>query len=190
MEAPVIVQFASTSKIEGNTLTGVAHVFGEMADVGGHYEAFSTEAFNEALKTSDPRAFLEHDRSKLLGRASSGTLRVAIEKVDGKQVLAYSIDLPNTSYANDLRELVARGDLNESSFGFIPGEATWSKADDGRRVRTHTSARELVDVSPVAMPAFGGTSVQVHSRSYAESLGSQLVRARNRARLTGETDDH
>lgn len=187
MNELLTVQFAAETRVEGNTLTGVAHAFGEFADVGGHYESFAATAFDNAMKTSDARAFLEHDRSKLLGRQSSGTLRLSIEKVGGKQVLAYSIDLPNTSYANDLRELVQRGDLNESSFGFIPGEFAWSTAPDGRRLRTHTSALELVDVSPVALPAFSGTSVQLHSRGYAESVRSQLVRARARVHLTGVT---
>lgn len=182
---PVVVQFAASSAIEGNTLSGVAHAIGAMTEVGGHYETFSAEAFNDALRSSDPRAFMEHDRTKLLGRMSSGTLRVGIEQRDGKPVLAYSVDLPNTSYANDLRELVARGDMSEASFGFIPGEFRWSKAPDGLQVRSHTRIRELVDISPVAMPAFSGTSVSLRSRGYAESIGSQLVRARARV-LTGE----
>ena len=182
---PTVVQFSAETTIEGNTLKGVAHAFGELADVGGHYETFAEGAFDAALKYSDPRAFLEHDRSKLLGRLSNGTLNLSVEKVGGKSVLAYSIDLPDTSYARDLKALVERGDLRESSFGFIPGEFSWSKAPDGARVRTHTSARELVDVSPVAMPAFGGTSVQLHSRQFGESVRSQLVRARARVH-TGE----
>lgn len=186
MNGLTVVQFSATTAIEGNTLTGVAHAIGAMADVGGHYETFSAGAFMDALKTSDPRAFLEHDRSKLLGRYSSGTLRVGIEQRAGQEVLAYAIDLPNTSYANDLRELVARGDLNEASFGFIPGEFSWGRAPDGLQVRSHTRVRELVDISPVAMPAFSGTSVSLRSRGFAESIGSQLARARARV-LMGET---
>jgi len=183
---PLVLTFASTAAIEGNRLNGIAHVFGQRADMGSHFEEMGVDAFAEALKTSDPRAFMEHDRSKLLGRASAGTLRVGTETVDGKQVLAYSIDLPNTTYANDLRELVTRGDLSESSFGFLPGEFAWSKTPDGLRVRTHTKVKELIDVSPVAMPAFEGTSLQLHSRAFdGESIGSQLVRAR--ARVMGVT---
>lgn len=183
---PLLVQFAAEAALEGDTLSGVAHAFGGLALTGDHYESFSPQAFNAAMKTSDTRAFIEHDRAKLLGRVSSGTLRVSIEQRDGKPVLAYSIDLPNTSYANDLRELVARGDLNESSFGVIPGEFKWSTAPDGKQVRTHTKVAELIDVSPVTLPAFTGTSVQLHSQGYeAESIGSQLVRARARVLFGG-----
>lgn len=182
MSDVVVVQFAASASIEGNTLNGIAHAVGEMALTGSHYETFSKGAFNDALMVSDPRAFVEHDRTKLLGRFSTGTLRLSVEEQGGRQVLRYSIDLPNTSYANDLRELVLRGDLNESSFGFVPDKFTWTRAADGLQVRTHTRVRELVDVSPVAMPAFAGTNVELHSKHFGESRNSQLVRARARAR--------
>jgi uncharacterized protein len=181
MDSPLVVTFSATARLEGNTLLGVAHLFGERADLGTHYEEIAVGGFDEAMRSSDPRAFVEHDRSKLLGRVSSKTLTVAIEQVAGRPALTYAIDLPDTTYARDLKALVERGDLRESSFGFIPGESAWSKAANGLRVRTHTRVKELIDVSPVAMPAFSGTSAQLHSRSFAaESLGSQLVRARAR----------
>ena len=46
---------------------------------------------------------------------------------------------------------------------------------------TYTNVESLVDISPVAVPAFGKTSIALHSLEAGESLASQLVRARHRA---------
>lgn len=172
--------------LNGNTLTGKAHVFGNTAVVmGGRYERFEPQAFNAVLNdpNTDVRAFFNHDQSMLLGRQSSGTLRLEVEP-DG---LAFSVDLPETTYANDLRELVKRGDLDGASFAFIPGEVKFGRAPDGKEVRTHTSVKSLIDISPVPLPAFSGTSVQLRSQdiSSEESVRSQTARARARV-LRGE----
>jgi HK97 family phage prohead protease len=174
------VEFRSEPTLEGNKLSGIAHAFGQVAKVGTHYEAFAPGAFDAALAESDVRATMGHDLGKLLGRQGAGTLEVR-STAEG---LAYSIDLPDTTYANDLRELVRRGDVTEMSFAFEPGRYAWSRSADGRQVRTHTSVARLQDVSPVAIPAFGGTSIQLRSAQFGESLRSQLARARARVRLT------
>lgn len=172
----MIITCASEPSISGNTMTGTAHAFGSMALMGGRYETLLVGAFDKALQTSDARAFLQHDPTMLLGRQSSNTLRLLATQLG----LDYALDLPNTSYANDLRELVARGDLNEMSFAFIPGQVKWAKASDGLQIRAHVSVAELVDISPVSIPAFGGTSIQMRSKSYFyESLKAQLIRLRS-----------
>jgi hypothetical protein len=172
-----ILQFSADQALNGNTLSGYAHVFGARAKVGGQYEEMRKGSFDDALARSDVRAFYQHDRNLLLGRQSSGTLRVFADS----KGLGYEIDLPNTTYANDLRELIARGDLNEMSFGFIPKVVSWSKAKDGLAIRSHESVGELVDISPVTIPAFSGTSITMRGQSdLDQSLASQLVRVRNR----------
>lgn len=173
-----IVQFSADQALTGNVLSGYAHIFGQRALVNRQYEEMRQGSFDKALKNSDVRAFYQHDRNMLLGRQSSGTLRVSADS----KGLQYEVDLPNTTYANDLRELVARGDLNEMSFGFIPKVVSWSKATDGLLVRSHESVGELVDISPVSIPAFSGTSISMRDRNYdSDSLASQLVRARHRS---------
>lgn len=166
------------AKIEGNRLTGLAHAFGKRALIGKRYEEMAPGAFDKALNspTADVRAFFNHNPNMLLGRQGAGTVQV--ESTD--EGLAFGIDLPDTSYANDLRELVKRGDVSEMSFAFIPGEVRLSRAPDGLQVRTHTSVKELIDISPVPLPAFTGTSLQLRSNPDVESVGSQLVRARAR----------
>jgi HK97 family phage prohead protease len=174
--------FASTGSMSGNTLEGVAHTYGERTMVNGRPVEFAPGAFDAALKKSDVRAFVNHDTTLLLGRQKNGTVRLSSEK-DG---LHYAIDLPDTTYAHDLRSLVERGDLSEMSFGIFPGKSEVRKASDGRGtpVLVHTEVSELFDISPVSLPAFGGTSIALHSAGRTD-LATQLVRARHRV-LQGE----
>jgi HK97 family phage prohead protease len=177
--------FASSASIEGNTLSGVAHVFGQRAKVGNRYIEFARGAFDQALQDSDVRAFYNHNHDMLLGRQSAGTLQLSAEG-DG---LHYAIDLPDTSYVADMKVLVDRKDLTEMSFGIMPGKFTFSKASDGKQIQTHLEVASLFDISPVALPAFGGTTVQLHSLNPSEvDARTQLIKARQRA-LTKESHD-
>lgn len=172
------VTFAATAAVEGNTLSGIAHAYGQRTLVNGRWVEFAKGSFDEALRRADVRAFVNHNTDMLLGRQSNGTVRLASE-ADG---LHYAIDLPDTSYARDLKTMVDRGDLNEMSFGIFPGAAKRGTASDGKTVITHVAVKEIFDVSPVSLPAFAGTSVELHSASaQGESVRSQTARARARA---------
>lgn len=175
MNNRIVCEFASETSITGNTVSGYAHVFGQKAFVKGQYESFSVGAFDEALKTSDARAFLEHQRHLILGRQSSGTLKVYSDSTG----LGYELELGKQSYAQDLMESLDRGDIKEMSFGFIPNKFDTGKAKDGLAIRNHTQARELVDISPVALPAFAGTSISLRDGfEEEENARSQLIKAR------------
>ena len=103
--------------VTGNTLTGHAAVFGQTAQIRGGYEQIAAGAFDEALgRGDDVVALRDHDPSLLLGRTSSGTLRLAVDD-DG---LAFEVDLPDTVNGRDVRELVGRGDLAGASSGSFP----------------------------------------------------------------------
>jgi Escherichia/Staphylococcus phage prohead protease len=175
---PQQMTFTATNSLKGNTLDGTAHAFGQRAQVAGHYIEFAPGAFDAALARSDARAFMNHNTDLLLGRESSGTLRLSANA----EGLHYSIDLPATSYAEDLKVVVGRKDLTETSFGIYPGKYTVSKAADGLPLWTYSSVEELFDVSPVSLPAFSGTSAQLHAQGETESTASQAVKARHRVR--------
>jgi HK97 family phage prohead protease len=169
------------AEVTGNTLAGHAAVFGQMAQIRGGYEAIGAGAFDEVLaRADDVVALRDHNPGFLLGRTSSGTLRLG---VDGTG-LAFEVDLPDTAYARDVRELVARGDLRGASFGFLPGTDTFGHAPDGKQLRTHTSVARLLDVSVVALPAYDGTDVLLRHLCFdqAPTRRDQLLRARHRAR--------
>ena len=168
------------SSIEGDTLHGHAAVFNQVAKVPGGYEQLARTAFDQVIdrSDSDPVALINHDPAMLLGRQSAGTLRV---KVDDEG-LGFEVDLPDTSYANDLRKLVARGDMTGASFGFIPGDdGTWTRAADGSQLHTINTITYLRDVSPVTFPAYAGAGVALRTYDFGQPSGrSQLILARAR----------
>lgn len=171
-----------SAEVSGNTLAGHAAVFGQLAEIRGGWEAVAPGAFDDVLRRGDDVVALrDHDPALLLGRTSSGTLRLSTDG-DG---LAFEVDLPDTGYARDVRELVGRGDLAGASFGFLPGRDELGHAPDGRQLRTHTSVKRLLDVSVVALPAYDGTDVRL--RSYqppALDNRTRLILARHRARTS------
>ena len=104
-----------------NVIRGYAAVYNSDSEwMGGFYEQIEMGAFDDVMD-NDVRAYLNHDENLLLGRVSSGTLRIGTDK----RGLFYEVDLPNTTYANDLVELMKRGDINQSSFAFLIGEDRW-----------------------------------------------------------------
>lgn len=170
------------AEVEGNVLTGYASVFGQTAKVGSHYEQIERRAFDAALKDSDPRFLVNHDPTLLLGRRSAGTLRVRADD----HGLAFEVDLPDTQAGRDVRELMRRGDLDGGSFGFVPGEDTWTRAPDGLQLRTHTSVRSLLDLSVVTYPAYEGAEVALRSLIITPpSTRTRLIRARHAALTSG-----
>lgn len=176
--------FELRTKVEGRTIRGHAAVFGQVARVPGGYERLAPTAFDAVLarEDTDVRALFNHDPALLLGRQSAGTLRLDVDE----RGLAMEIDVPETSYGDDLLTLVRRGDLTGASFGFVPGEDAWSKAPDGLKLRDHTSLAELRDVSPVAFPAYDGTEVALRSVTFDHRrLNPRAAVIRSRARARG-----
>ena len=133
----------------GNVIRGYAAVYNSDSEwMGGFYEQIENGAFDDVLE-NDVRAYFNHDENLLLGRVSSGTLRIGTDK----RGLFYEVDLPNTSYANDLVELMKRGDVNQGSFAFLIGQDRWEQRD-GKTYRIIEKVSRLLDVSPVAQPAY------------------------------------
>lgn len=126
-------------------------------DLGGFREIITPGAFRSALQSSDVRALINHDSTLILGRAKSGTLTLQ----EDEKGLRASVKMPNTSYANDLKESIERGDIDQGSFGFTLEERgqKWDKDEEGRVVRTISEVKELLDVSLVTYPAYPDTSV-------------------------------
>lgn len=171
-----------------NRLEGHAAVFNQMADVGSHYEEVARTAFDKVMKMADddPRALINHDPSAILGRKRAGTLRYSVDS----EGLPFEVDLPDTTYANDLRLSMERGDIDACSFAFLPDLSSWHKAPDGRPLERQDSIRRLLDLSVVTYPAYGGTSAALRHMEFnqsPESVRSQLARARHRAHAKGYT---
>lgn len=157
------------SEIKGNTFEGYAAVFGQVSDKTGEdwREQFAEGSFDDVIAERLTAALWNHNPDHLLGRQSSGTLRLSADSGG----LSYALDIPNTSVGRDLRELHERGDVTGASVGFIPGEDSWGFTAQGDRLRTHTQVSYLRDISPVSFAAYDGTSVDM--RADARMRGPQ-----------------
>jgi HK97 family phage prohead protease len=139
---------------------GYAARFGVLSrDLGGWREKIQRGAFADALKRSDMDvvALFNHDQNQVLGRTSSGTLTVR----EDSRGLFYRVTLPDTGFARDLVESMARGDIHQSSFAFTvpPDGSEWKfDVEDKERgtydLRIVKRVAEIFDVSPVTTPAY------------------------------------
>ena len=142
----------------GDVVRGYAAVYDSDSEFMGYYEQIEKGAFDDVMN-DDVRAYYNHDENYLLGRVSSGTLRIGTDK----RGLFYEVDLPNTTYANDLVELMKRGDINQSSFAFLIGEDRWEERD-GKTYRIIEKVSRLIDCSPVSQPAYPSATSELKQR--------------------------
>jgi HK97 family phage major capsid protein/HK97 family phage prohead protease len=160
-----------TSKLEqeGGKLVGYAAVYAPALseDLGGFREKISPGAFDKSLESNaDIRALWDHNTSQPLARTTNNSLKVSSDK----RGLRVEIELPEgVSYADDLRQLVRSGVVNQMSFGFLvpPGGDTWDKDEDGNALRTLNSI-DLHEVSVVSIPAYPDTTVALRGLRHVE----------------------
>lgn len=153
------------------TIRGHAAVFNELShDLGGFREMIAPGAFAEVLKDAqDVRCLINHDLNLVLGRSSSQTLEL---REDAVGLRVWCKAPRGVSYAQDLRVLMQRGDVNEMSFGFSVGEDDWKRTADGQVIREIRSVKELFDVSVVTIPAYPQTDADMRSLyDVAERMG-------------------
>lgn len=150
---PTELRFDDQGRVEG-----YAAVFEAWSvDLGGFRERIRPGAFRETIVTDDIRALFNHDVNYVLGRNRAGTLELA----EDSQGLQFRVHPPATTWANDLRVTIERGDVNQASFGFDTVKDDWQLAE-GLRKRELIAVR-LYDVSPVTFPAYPQTAVNVRS---------------------------
>ncbi len=128
-------------------------------DLGGFREKIKKGAFDEALEKSDVRALKNHDPNLILGRTTSGTLKLSTNSVG----LITEIDPPDTTTGRDIVEEIRRKDITGMSFSFVTAEDDWKYLEDGSVERTIIKVDELYDISTVTFPAYPDTSVAVRS---------------------------
>jgi uncharacterized protein len=158
------------------TLIGTAAVFNTETVIGssqfGFREQIAVGAFDGALqRPDDVRALFNHDPNIVLGRTTSGTLRLTTTDAG----LRYEVDLPETAAAKDVMTLVRRGDVTGSSFGFKVTDDEWDESGvtDGNLPLRTIKTVELWDISAVTYPAYQEASVS--ARAKAEALSGREV---------------
>lgn len=131
---------------------------------GEYIERFAPNAFCDSLKSGkDIRALFEHDHTKLLGRTSSGTLKLEEDSTG----LRFELIPPDTQLGRDLLVSVERGDISGMSFGFRTLKNEWDFSVEPN-LRTVQQA-ELVEVTVTSIPAYPDSSLELLKRSKAEA---------------------
>lgn len=166
---------------------------GESPKVGGYalvFDSASYELWPGVTETIDPhaldglldknpdvRALFNHDPSLILGRTTAGTLRLSVDA----RGLDYEFDPPNTQAGRDLLVSMQRGDITQSSFGFMVGRDQWTDNPDGTITRRILEISDLLDVSPVTFPAYSAATSGI--RSLPASMPAEM-----RSRISKRSD--
>ena len=165
-------QAAAKTEIRANKdgswkLVGYASVFDSASqDLGGFTEVIQRGAFRRVLTRDDldVRCLFNHDPNLVLAR-TPGTLTLR----EDPKGLVYEANVAPTTAGNDLRVLLERGDVTQSSFAFKVGAQEWRDLPDGTLLRTITEFDDLLDVSPVTYPAFTDTTAGARGASPKDS---------------------
>jgi HK97 family phage prohead protease len=147
-----------TSENEGKRIIeAVIPYNSKSVDMGGFKEIITETAFRKTLNDNqNVYAYYNHDDSKVLGSTQSGTLELRSEK-DG---LYCKILLGSTSFANDLWDVILRGDCKTLSFGFVPFDV------ENRGNLRYLKSVQLVEISLcVSRPAYEETTSIAYTRN-------------------------
>jgi uncharacterized protein len=183
-----VLETSVAVRAEGDALrvSGYAAMYNRETVIMGLWrEQVAPGAFRSALEGKDDvRALFNHDPNVLLGRTKSGTLTLS----EDERGLRYDVELPNTRAAQDVHEMIRRGDVDGSSFGFRIDDEEWddSPTKKGKLPLVTIRKVELFDVSPVTFPAYPQTSVT--ARSKGEAMQGQIAAFQKRMAETSLRD--
>ncbi|NTF55546.1 HK97 family phage prohead protease [Agrobacterium rhizogenes] len=174
---------SSFSEVTGRTLSGYVVLWGIEANIGGQFtEVFERGAFADSLANRtglrEVLILTDHDPEALLGRVGiNATL------VDDSRGLKVTVELPDTSVANDVRELASKGLLGGWSIGFAvpPGGDTF----DGNNKRTIRKAIAIEASAIRSHAAYEQTKDTVSIRSLHANAERDMRRALYLAVLGG-----
>jgi Escherichia/Staphylococcus phage prohead protease len=129
-------------------------------DLGGFRERIAADA---DIQYSDVVAKFNHDSNFVIGRLSSGTLKLTR---DEKGVLMEAMP-PSTTWANDLLVSMRRGDIKHQSFEFRIADRKSGQIWEEREGVLYRTLTKIIisDVSVVTNPAYQSTNAQVRSMS-------------------------
>ena len=153
----------SVREEEGRRIIEGLIPYNQRSEWMGFYEYITPTAFNKTLADgADVRAFMNHDTNKLLGRVKNNSLRLRSDEFG----LHIECDLPQTSYAEDVYNLIRGGYNTGLSFGFSTIQDRWEqKEEDGVMVPVcYLLEVRLYEVSfCVSFPAYEGTSSEARN---------------------------
>jgi HK97 family phage prohead protease len=157
---------------DGKTLIGYAAVYNRRSLLLNNFvEIIQEGAFDDILNGEhDVIARFNHDPNIVLGRSSSGTLKLYSDS----KGLRYEVQLPETRA--DIAELIRRGDVRGSSFAFSVkrDDQKWDRSVTPQ-IRSIQKFSGLFDVGPVVTPAYPDTTVAM--RSLQEAIEADIKRS-------------
>jgi HK97 family phage prohead protease len=161
------------------TLAGYAVVWDSDTTIGDYFvERIAKGAFSKALR-GDVLALVNHDWGRVIGRTTSGTLRLT----EDERGLKVEVDVPNTTDGNDVWELIERKDIDGMSFGFRATKQEWD--DTGDLPKRTVLEAELYEVTVTPIPAYPDTSIGKRdleaARAEAEKVISDEARKKDNA---------
>jgi len=114
-----------------------------------------------SLSQLDVRILFAHSESQsyVLGRVSAGTAKIW----DSPEGIRGSCDAPPTTWANDLLEQLALGNIDGACCGFFILESEWQDRREGRYLILTRCV--LHDLSVESFPTYSGTTVDVGGRA-------------------------
>lgn len=118
-------------------------------------------AFDRLLASSpDVVALYNHDLNYVIGRTTSGTLRLSADDVG----LRYEVDVPDNEMGRTIYDAVSRGDVSGASFSYRPTDSRLTfeveSGPAGERTVIWLDDLSVVDVGPTALPAYPGTTAE------------------------------
>lgn len=164
------------------TLTGVAVVFNQPADLGSVTEVISPDALR-GLDLNDIVLITNHDGGQIPLARSPKTLSLTVTE----QGLEMTAQLPDTEQARAVYEAVKRGDLSQMSFAFDVGEYTF---DEQTQTRTITQISKIYEISIVNYAAYTQTNVQARAGKEGTTMNNFNPITAGLERTSTSTDSH
>jgi HK97 family phage prohead protease len=160
------------------TIMGIAAIVNAPYDMDWYDEEIAIGAFDNVLQ-DDVRILYNHDKNMVLARTTSNTGQIYLDEGGN---LAYRYETPNRTYAKDLEDAIATGDVDQCSFAFRVKESHWVEKKDEKPKWVIDKIERLLDVGPVTYAANPATSVA--KRSYDQYKEQQQVKEPKKLSLT------
>jgi HK97 family phage prohead protease len=123
-------------------------------------EKINIGAFKRSIGISDQRAVWNHNTDIVLGRRKNGTLTLT----EDEKGLRTIITPPDTDLVRDMvLAPIDRGDVDQMSFGFRVIDD--SVTEERGLIMITLREVDLIEVSPVAIPAYTDTEIALSARS-------------------------
>ena len=163
------------------TLTGVAVVFNQPAEIGSVKEVIAPDALR-GLDLDDIVLITNHDGGQIPLARSPKTLSLTVTETG----LEMSATLPDTEQARAVYEAVKRGDLSQMSFAFDIGDYTF---DEQTQTRTITQISRIYEISIVNYAAYTKTNVQARAGKEEKTMFNPITASLEKGNVTTDTHD-